>query len=145
MSKSKILTAQARGQSMIPLINPYDKMFVSTSTNKYRIGDVIVFYRNGTLTSHRLIWRLKNEYIVKGDNIFYFDSPVKKSSIVGKVVKIKGKNGTYELESWKYSFFSFYYILYSLTLYIAPLVLKRNIYRLFRGRRYLIRFLKTCI
>lgn len=79
-----------KGNSMLPLFQPDDHVFVAHGNQMIRRGDVIVFRRNDELTVHRVIdIKPGPTYLTKGDNLSYFDSPVPVSELLGRVVRIQ--------------------------------------------------------
>jgi len=83
---------------MLPLIAPGDKIVVEKSSS-YKTDDVVVFYKNGKLIAHRLIYKNPRGrfLITKGDNNLKADGKIKENQILGKVNKIKRKGRTINL------------------------------------------------
>ncbi|MCX5884619.1 MAG: signal peptidase I [Proteobacteria bacterium] len=95
------------GGSMAPLIESGDQIFVErVSAAKVCIGDIITFWRDNILVTHRVIRKFK-----QGDKIFFVErgdqysihSIVPFTSVVGKVQQIKKNEHIYYLNSfiWK--------------------------------------------
>jgi hypothetical protein len=60
------ITIRATGTSMMPTLN--DGAFYScTRQNSYDLGDIITFYKNTKLISHRIVG-ISDRYYTKGDN-----------------------------------------------------------------------------
>lgn len=136
-----MISAEAVGNSMSPIINPGDTLYVSTiDFNKVKIGDIVVFYENGKCISHRLLFRLKNKMFVKGDNVAFFDNSVSIQNYIGVVKQIKGKYGTYRQDTLRANLISSYYLLYSLLVFLFYRFTPKI--RLFPGRRFLLRFMQ---
>lgn len=70
-------------------------------TKEVNENDIIVFKENESFIVHRLIGKNDNEYITKGDANNSEDKPIKEEQILGKVIKIIPKVGT-----WKNIIFS---------------------------------------
>ncbi len=77
------------GRSMLPLLRPGDHVTVEHGCLKIKRGEIIVFRQENKLVVHRVIRfdDTPNErvFVTKGDNVFYFDSPVAESQLVGRV------------------------------------------------------------
>lgn len=71
--------------SMEPEFSVNDLVFIKES-NEYKIGDVIVFQDDNSLTMHRIISISRDEIITKGDANNIADSPIKHEDIKGKAV-----------------------------------------------------------
>jgi len=79
--------------SMMPLILPEDKPLVKKSV-RYKINDIVVFYKLGRLIAHRIIYASpsKKYYVTKGDNKNKDDGKIYKTQILGKIEAIE-RNG----------------------------------------------------
>ena len=142
-SMSKIIyTGHGQGRSMQPVINEGDKLYVEqVKLNKIRVGDIVVFYNLRNLIGHRVIKIIGNQIITKGDNIPYFDKPLKPREILGKIVHIEGRFGTIRLTSSLYAIVTSYFLFYSLTTYYIPYWIRLCLVKLFRGRKILVKLL----
>lgn len=85
------------GSSMFPLLQARDQVLVQHHPHFQR-GDVIVFYYDGRLTIHRIIFidkQIQNSetstlrITTKGDNAPRFDTPLQPEQILGRVVLVK--------------------------------------------------------
>jgi len=76
------------GTSMYPTIHPGDYLLIDTTPEDLKIGEIVVYYRNGELIGHRIIRIYGDTYILKGDNNPVIDLPAYKSQIVGEVEQI---------------------------------------------------------
>lgn len=54
--------------------------------NKYQVGDIVTFKKDGYHVTHRIIEKKGNKIITKGDANNIPDEEIKESSIVGKVI-----------------------------------------------------------
>lgn len=145
MKKNKsYLVGTAHGVSMSPLIQNGDKLyFKRVPRKKLCIADIIVFLQHNYLISHRIIAFGKSDTIlVKGDNNFSFDPPLTYSQILGKVILIKGTNGSIKLEKPLNRCIQFYYYFYSVTTSFIPKILYRLLRSVIRGRRILLTFIR---
>jgi|GEM_PF-3690541 len=136
-----MFVARAVGWSMAPIINPNDQLFISkVGHHAFKVGDIVVYLQRGALISHRIIRISFHGIYLKGDNSFQFDTVIRPESILGKVVKVRGKYGCYRLTGFLSSVIAYYYVIFSVILYIMPYkYFLRNYYP---GRRVLLFLLK---
>lgn len=84
-----------RGQSMEPSIKDGEEVFFEKVTaDQIQIGDIILFYKAGTLIGHRVLWkvRLKKLYfLTKGDNSIFADRPINAESVYARVIESNNK------------------------------------------------------
>lgn len=123
------------GNSMKPLIDQNWTLIINHTKN-IRIGDIIVFKKNGEMIAHRVVRILsKNQLLTKGDASLQLDPIVYTSEIIGRVISIHkyNKDINYENLKWikinyllaKYSYLT--YIIFNYLKQIRPLFLaKRN-------------------
>ena len=93
VSKEKIISFNAPGNSMAPFIHSGDKIFVApVAEASIRTGDVLVFVQPdiGRLLAHRVI-RIKNRhYFPKGDNVSRKgDGWISFSDVLGRVIRVQ--------------------------------------------------------
>lgn len=83
-----------KGISMEPLLFSGDKLNIVIS-EKYEIGDVVIFLYQNKLTVHRILEISDNMAITKGDNAFNIEAvPIRE--ILGKAVSFE-RNGKIKL------------------------------------------------
>ena len=70
-----------------------DDCIIVKITTDVKENDIISFVEDENVITHRLIQITDNNYITKGDANTGKDTPISKSSIIGKVVKIIPKFG----------------------------------------------------
>ncbi|MCC7210604.1 MAG: signal peptidase I [Candidatus Brocadia sp.] len=91
------------GRSMLPIIREGDQALVSLGCAGIRRGDVIVFRHEGVLIAHRVlrIGRMDPGYrlVTKGDNVPYFDAPLRDNQVVGRVLAVKRGNRQVPLDT----------------------------------------------
>jgi len=77
----------SRGLSMLPIFYQGVRVHIDTDIENFEIGEIAVFYRNNKFIAHRIVGldSGKDLYITKGDTLFFFDEPVKKDELLGKV------------------------------------------------------------
>ena len=127
---------------MSPLINKGDKLYIErVKMERLKRGDIVVYLSNKKLISHRVIKITENKVICKGDNVPFYDQPVKAELIIGRVRKISGKYGELNLMSRYVRVLSCYFLFFSLISYYLPLILRKILIKLFCGRRMLTRLL----
>ncbi len=83
---NKIKIVIVRGKSMEPLLIDNDYAYVM-STDKYVVGDILVYRYNNETIIHRLIKidREKDFLLCKGDNAFETEM-INTSEVIGKVI-----------------------------------------------------------
>ena len=83
---NKIKIVIVRGRSMEPLLIDNDYAYV-ISTDKYVVGDILVYRHNNETIIHRLlkIDKEKDAFLCKGDNTFEIEM-INISEVIGKVV-----------------------------------------------------------
>ncbi len=91
-NSGKTIKVKTKGKSMKPLIQEKSTVEVKiVPTEKLKIGDIAVYFRNGKFFIHRVLNKKKGKILVKGDNNLNFDPIVKEELVLGKAVKINGK------------------------------------------------------
>jgi signal peptidase I len=132
----------AVGVSMQPLINQGDKLYIQkTKISDLIRGDIIVFYKNKILVSHRVIRKKKNTVITKGDNNFFTDRPIDSRYILGKLIMIDGIYGRKYLNSRLARWIQYYFLFYSFMMYYPSRLMSKIITSLMKGRSVLVKFL----
>ncbi len=106
------IDVKVHGWSMIPALREGDRL-VLAFTRDVRVGDIIIFKREGNLIAHRLMRSFKNEHLTKGDSLWYFDPLVKKDDVLGKVTGIKRADRTIDLQSGRWIALNYLISLYS--------------------------------
>ncbi len=77
--------------SMEPTIHVGDYVIVNTNAKGYKKGDIISFFDDGIIVTHRLVSINKNEIVTKGDANNSEDEPLPANNIIGKyVMKLGG-------------------------------------------------------
>ena len=78
-----------RGVSMTPLSGPGGRMLVEFGARPTRIGEIVVFERQGRIVAHRLVGTRRRsgveQLIVKGDAEAYFYLPIGRDDVLGVV------------------------------------------------------------
>jgi signal peptidase I len=91
------------GHSMLPLIQPGDRLLVLHGSEGVRRGDVIVFWRAGRLIAHRVLSIFDScpglAVVTKGDNAPWRDQPLEASEIVGRVLAIERDDKRVDLDT----------------------------------------------
>jgi signal peptidase I len=86
-----MIFAKARGGSMYPLLKDMEIIIIDNN-RKAKIGDIITFYENDILTTHRLI-KIHPKILTKGDNYPFYDSnSISQKNILGVVTHVYKKN-----------------------------------------------------
>ncbi len=80
--------------SMAPEITTNDLILVKLTKDASK-GDIITFYEDDALVTHRVIQKTSNGYVTKGDANNTEDKIVSKSNVIGKTVKILPNYGVW--------------------------------------------------
>lgn len=86
--------------SMAPYILPGDELYIIPKIDKFKTGNIVVFYKDGKFFSHRVIFSIKlyNRVIIleKGD-ANRVASFIDANKALGRVVKLKRDGNTLDL------------------------------------------------
>jgi signal peptidase I len=78
-----------QGSSMLPAIRPRDVLFVrACPAERARVGDIVVFVREGRLFSHRVVARQGTRLVTRGDAVPTADAPVQAHELLGRVKRV---------------------------------------------------------
>jgi len=78
---------QARGRSMLPLINDGEMLHVQRANPaRLKVGDIVLFRQGTEFKAHRIIRKNKDQFITRGDAGLEADGAIAGGQIVGKVV-----------------------------------------------------------
>ena len=86
----------ARGRSMLPSIEDGDVLHVApASTARLKIGDIVLFKKDGVLKAHRIVGKDKSKecFITRGDASTQTDGMVARGSIIGRIIAVESKDG----------------------------------------------------
>ena len=97
-------TIPIEGQSMLPLFREGDQVQVAYGA-AVRPGDVVAFRQQGKLIVHRLLRTCYKHgesplFITKGDNALHLDPPLKRSDMLGRVIRVERKGRSMRLDTW---------------------------------------------
>ena len=99
LGRGSYLRFRAHGNSMAPFIRNSDIVLVEPKkASELRIGE-IVFYRraDGRHVAHRLAGKTRKDnslvLTTRGDNLKHLDASVFPEQVLGRVVRIEGRNG----------------------------------------------------
>jgi hypothetical protein len=74
---------------MLPAIRPRDVLFVrACAAERARVGDIVVFLREGRLFSHRVVARHGARLVTRGDAVPATDAPVEPHELLGCVRRV---------------------------------------------------------
>ncbi len=136
--KKTIFIGKVFGESMRPLINPGDSLFIyKKGKMDIKLGDLVVFYDKGKIICHRVVAKKNNRIVAKGDNLPFVDKPIKISEVLGKVAKVDGMYGSINFESRKTHLLQYYFIFCSLAIYYMPKHIASILLSLVRGKRFI--------
>ena len=130
------------GSSMKPLINEGDKLYIQKAKiAELKIGEVIVFYNEKKLISHRVIKKTNKFVVTKGDNNLFIDPPISNKHILGRIMRISGKYGDLDFTTLKARFIQYYFLFRSLIIYYIPRIIGKVLSKLLVGRQILTRLM----
>ena len=81
--------------SMEPTISQNDIIIIKKS-NEYEIDDIVTFKTDDDYITHRIVTKIGEKIITKGDANNARDVAIEKKDIIGKVVSIKKKLGVWQ-------------------------------------------------
>ena len=82
--------------SMEPTLYINDVILIDITKNDLKLGDIIAFYNDDAIITHRIVFIDDNTLTVKGDNNNTIDVPINKNQVIGKVIKIFPKFGVWK-------------------------------------------------
>ena len=104
VESGKTLHLKVISQSMSPLLHIGDVVIVKrTISSECHPGDMIVFEKDDTLTTHRLLTKKESHWLTKGDNALNPDPPLSPDHVLGKVIGIQLQNHIYHMDSASWS------------------------------------------
>jgi hypothetical protein len=78
---------QARGRSMLPLINDGEMLHVQrANSDTLKVSDIVLFRQGAEFKAHRIISKQKNRFVTRGDAGLEADEAIQGEAIVGKIV-----------------------------------------------------------
>lgn len=93
-------------ESMHPLLETGDTVYVrALNPQTARVGDIIIFEKQGIPITHRLLRAGPLPWMVKGDRALRADPPLHEGDLIGKVTRIHKRTTTVNLEtrSWRWA------------------------------------------
>lgn len=107
--------------SMADTINPGDWIIVKYQRS-INLKDIVTYEQNGSFITHRVVEVYKETLVTKGDFNNTKDDPIKRSQVVGKVIKILPNFGIFR----KTLFNPFVLLTLIITLYLAGSICKNK-------------------
>ena len=104
------------GYSMYPLIKEREDVLHIVKCNEFKKGDIILFKSNiDHYVLHRILKIKKDQIITAGDYNYFKDQPITKEQVLGKLIDIKKKDGTFidlvkDKKARKFWYTNFFYI-----------------------------------
>lgn len=74
--------------SMEPVLHINDVVFVKITKDNFKKGDIIAFYAEDAIITHRIIFIDGDIITVKGDSNNVVDKPITTNQVIGKIVKV---------------------------------------------------------
>lgn len=100
-------TCTIEGNCMSPAIKEGDRLIIRHGSRDIRVGDVVIFGFPGKFYVHRVIRidgkKGEESFLLKADQNTFFNDPVTRDEILGKVIEVHGSSGHFRLDSifWK--------------------------------------------
>ena len=82
--------------SMEPTLYINDVILVKINNKHLKLDDIIAFYSEDAIITHRIVFIDGNMLTVKGDNNNTIDVPIEVGQVIGKVVKVFPKFGVWK-------------------------------------------------
>lgn len=82
--------------SMKPTLQVNDVIVVKITKENLKKGDIIAFYNDNAIITHRILYIDGNIITVKGDNNNIVDKPIMLEQVIGKEVKVFKKLGVWK-------------------------------------------------
>lgn len=82
--------------SMEPTLYINDVILVKINNKNLKLDDIIAFYSDDAIITHRIVFMDGNMLTVKGDNNNTIDVPIEVGQVIGKVVKVFPKFGVWK-------------------------------------------------
>jgi signal peptidase I len=92
LNKGAEFRFKASGFSMLPCIRSGDILTVSAFSGiPVKFADIVAFTHPVTekLIIHRVLYKKKDTYLIKGDNIYIVDGFIPLNNIIGRITKIE--------------------------------------------------------
>lgn len=87
------------GASMEPILKDGDYIYLEAfRSDTCRLGDLLTFINSGELLTHRVIAKINNAYLMKGDNSVHSEGPIQQELILGRVSAFERPGGRYDLD-----------------------------------------------
>ena len=77
-----------RTESMYPTLLTNDIVLVDKDSHEFEVGDIVSYEEKDYIVTHRITQINDDEIILRGDANNTLDTPISKSKVVGKVIKI---------------------------------------------------------
>ena len=145
MNRTKKLKyiGESTGNSMVPLINEGDQLYIVKITPKsLRLGDLVIFYFHKRLICHRVLRKKKTTIITKGDNNWFIDSPLTYKKIVGKLILVKNNRYVLDLLSKKSIILQLYLLYCGWITFYLPYVFGKILSIIFKNRKLYVALTK---
>jgi hypothetical protein len=84
----------ARGLSMNPTIQDGDILHVEPITAAPKIGEIVLFSRDGEFKAHRVVGRSGDDFVTRGDAGIEVDGIIARKCIIGRIVAVELAGGT---------------------------------------------------
>ena len=82
--------------SMKPTLDVNDVIIVKIENDNLKKDDIIAFFNDKSIITHRIVYMDNDIITVKGDNNNTIDSPINRNQVIGKVTKILPKLGIWK-------------------------------------------------
>ena len=82
--------------SMAPTLQINDVVLVKITKENLNKGDIIAFYGENAIITHRILFMENDIITVKGDSNSVVDKPISREQVIGKIVKVFPKLGIWK-------------------------------------------------
>jgi polysaccharide export outer membrane protein len=94
LNNSTNIKVPVTGDSMSPLLRTGDAIYVErVKAEDLSVGDILVYKTEGNMVAHRLVRILRKNgrcmFLTKGDTFSHVDSPLRESSLIGRVYAVR--------------------------------------------------------
>lgn len=95
---------RAEGYCMFPLIKDGNTVHLVHGCKDIRVGDVVLCGEPDSYKLHRVVHldKERNLSLLKGDNSYSIDPPVRLSEILAKVIAVEDENSVINYETWRW-------------------------------------------
>lgn len=123
LDKKGILVYTNKGNSMYPLIRQgKDVLIIKKANRRLKKMDVPLYKRkSGQYVLHRIIKVNENDYVLRGDNTYYYETGIRDDQILGVLSGVIRSGKEISVDSFGYKLYSYFW---NYTYYLRKLIIK---------------------